>query len=121
MNINGRLAFAMILAITTSLISTSAKAQSIQEQNLTQIDHGSVIQQNPQLMRKIRIIQPGGVYGGKPGDFHDAHPNLPKFGEAKPGTPFVNFKKPDTEFERINPAYKIRPSAVEQFNNIQKY
>ncbi|AFY34502.1 hypothetical protein Cal7507_4121 [Calothrix sp. PCC 7507] len=119
MNINGRLAIAMTLAITASLISTAAKAQTapIQDQENTQLYRESTIK-NPELIRKILIIQPGGGYEVKPGDFHDAHPNLPKFGEAKPGTPFVNFKKPDPGFERINPSYRIRPSAVDKFRSI---
>jgi hypothetical protein len=116
MNINSRLAVALTLAISTALISTAAKAQSlsVEDQKVVQLDRHPTIQKS-KLNEKIKILQPGGVHNGGNSEAFVEGPPPDQFKE-KPG--FADFTKQGRFQDRINPGLKVRPSAVGTFKAI---
>ena len=109
MKIDSRFAVAMTLAITTVLISSVAQALPPQTSEKT-LGVGQVSDKvNPNLINKIKVLQPGGSLGNaEPGGFADF--------KEKPG--FADFTRPGNFQDRINPGIKVRPSAVDTFKKV---
>jgi hypothetical protein len=115
--LSGHLALAVILTLASSLVSTVVKAQD--QPYLKKSINGAtpIIQPGLGVNEKIKVLAPGRGINANPDDFKDAHPNLPKFGEAPNPGPFILFKKPEMGLERVNPVFNTRPSAVQKFNS----
>lgn len=127
MKTQNRFGLALTLLISTAIVATPASSESNpQGQNVAQ--SSSKIKkvvtpstqgqfENSILNEKIKVIKPGGIQG-KDGDFKDTNPFAqgPTFGEGSPG--FVNFTKPNSGSQKINPAEKVAPSAVQKFKTI---
>lgn len=108
----------MALTLSAAIVASNANAKPTY-QNDPAIDSSintNVQNTNPQLIEKIKVVQPnGGVSGAK-----DPHVQGPTHEQTSAGHPsFVNFQGRDY-YNRINPnpGAKVSPSAVQKYKNI---
>ena len=118
MKTNTNLFIAMALTISAAIIASNVNAKPIY-QNDPAIDSSintNAQNSNPQLIEKIKVIQPNSSAPGTDNAFTQG----PTFEQLDKGHPsFVNFQRRDY-YNRINPnpGVNVSPSAVQKYKNI---